>query len=561
RYCLAPREDMDKVSVKFPARTVESYKEAVQLLQDNMDDIATFVREALPMCSTAATLQPIMDVLKDVGVETLDDMQLIQTNDLAGVLRPIQARKLIAHVKSVFSAQTDAASSLEEDSTSTPQTPEITSSPSVPSTSRHSFGSLGKPQTPETPFQTSFGSHISSPSSSGCSSPILGSDWHFDFQVPWNMLPAVVRKKLHNQERPTARERREVIRIITAEILATCKTPAKKHLSEIARKMVLQYPKSFKDIIEGEVVGSGYDSLTKQLQCRVDNYKRNETLGKKRIIQEDVSFVSENKKQRKDSYGCIQWESGPVNVEAQMKKKKDMQKMFLENERNEKQIEQLISDTFVSQRNNIMSGMDTRAFAEEWPLLFSLVGMKAHFKLLTSVHINMGFEEAMASKLARVLEYFQSLPLEKTSVAAKWRAEIQGGGGPCGAVLMLLSHFKEDHARMFHMVDRTCIAVEVETEHLPPTPCIVVCGESPLSATTFMVAADQEVVIDNLKSFTDALVGMFMCFYIFNMHYPVELGATMEFLQRIMHESSSLGELLEKIQTDPEVRDTRELPS
>ena len=65
-----------------------------------MDGIATFVREALPMCSTPATLQSIMDVLKDVGVETLDDMQLIQMNDLAGVLRPIQARKLIAHIKS-----------------------------------------------------------------------------------------------------------------------------------------------------------------------------------------------------------------------------------------------------------------------------------------------------------------------------------------------------------------------------------------------------------------------------------------------------------------------------
>lgn len=34
RYCLAPRQDMDKVSVKFPVRTVESYKEAVQLIQD-----------------------------------------------------------------------------------------------------------------------------------------------------------------------------------------------------------------------------------------------------------------------------------------------------------------------------------------------------------------------------------------------------------------------------------------------------------------------------------------------------------------------------------------------
>ncbi|KAL7407439.1 hypothetical protein ABVT39_008394 [Epinephelus coioides] len=464
-------------------------------------------------------------------------MQLVQINDLAGVLRPIQARKLIAHVKSVFSAQSDAASSMEQDFTRTPQTQEtlwVTTSPSIPSTSRSSFGSPGTPQTPETPFRTSFGSRISSPSGSECSSPTrqLGSDWHYNFQVPWNMLPAIVRKKLHNQEQPTARERREVIRIITAEILATCKAPAKKHLSEVARKMVLEYPEFFKDVIEGEVIGSSYDSLTKQLQCRVDNYKRNEALGKKRIIPDDTSTVPENKKQRKDSYGCIQWESGPVNVEAQMKKKKDMQKIFLENERNEKQIEQLISDTFISQRNDIMSGKDTRALTEEWPLLFSLVGMKAHFKLLTGVHINEGFEEAMASKLARVLEYFQSLPLEKSSVAAKQRAEIQAGGGPCGAVLMLLSHFKEDRARMFHMVDRTCIAVEVVTEHLPPTPCIVVCGESPLSATAFMVAADQEVMMDNLKSFIDALVGMFMCFYIFNMHYPVELRTTMEFLQR-----------------------------
>ena len=142
------------------------------------------------------------------------------------------------------------------------------------------------------------------------------------------MLPAVVRKKLDNQERPTARERREVICIITAEILATCKTPAKKHLRKVARKMVLEYPKSFKDIIEGEVVGSGYDSLTKQLQCRVDNYNRNEKLrrSKKKIISDDIGTVSENKKQRKDSYGCIQWESAPVNVEAQMNKKKKCKK-------------------------------------------------------------------------------------------------------------------------------------------------------------------------------------------------------------------------------------------
>nr|XP_055038580.1 uncharacterized protein LOC129426349 [Misgurnus anguillicaudatus] len=262
------------------------------------------------------------------------------------------------------------------------------------------------------------------------------------------MLPAVLRKKLKNQERPTARERREMVRIIAAEILAICQKPSKKHLNEVARKMVLTYPKSLKDMIGDEVVGSGHDALTKQFQHRVDNYKRNE---KHNSTIYDGSPVSEKKLQRKDS----------VNVEAQMKKKKEMQEMFKVNDMNAKQIEQLMSDTFVSQRSDIQSGKDTHLIKEEWPFLFSLVGMKAHFKLLTGVHINEAFEEAMAAKFARVLEYLQSLPLEKSSIASKQRAEIQARGGPCGAVMMLLLLFKEDHARMFHMVDKTCIATEV----------------------------------------------------------------------------------------------------
>lgn len=86
--------------------------------------------------------------------------------------------------------------------------------------------------------------------------------------------------------------------------------------------MVLEYPWSFKDIIEGEVVGSGYDSLTKQIQCRVDNYKRNEALSKKKRISDDINTAPESKKQQKDFYGCIQWESEPVNVEAHEEEKR-----------------------------------------------------------------------------------------------------------------------------------------------------------------------------------------------------------------------------------------------
>ncbi|KAM6935749.1 uncharacterized protein PEZ65_006077 [Lycodopsis pacificus] len=474
------------------------------------DDIASLIKEALSR-TTPATLQPMVDAFQDVGVEAVDSMKPIQMDDLTSVLEPIQT-----HVEGVFSAQSDASHSNMEDFPSSSQTLvetlRVTTRRGRPSSSRSSLGSL-----------------ISSPSNRECSSSCrqLGNDWHYRFQVPWNTLPAILRKKLDNRERPTAKERRETIRIIAAKVLSVCKNPLKRHLEEVARKMVLAYPTSFRDIMEDEVVGSGYDSLTKQLQCRVDNCNRKRTLSKQKSTPGVSSNVAKGRKRRRDSYGCIEWESGPVNVEAQLKKKRGMQKMFLENERNAKRIEQLMSDTFVSQRNDIRSGKDTRALKEEWPYLFSLVGMKAHFKILTGVDLDEGFEEAMATKFARVRDYFQS------SGAARQRAELlAGGGGPCGAVLMLLSHFKEDFARMFHMSDKTWITDEVRTERLPPTPCIVACGASPMSAAAFMVAVDQEVIIEDLASFTDALVGMFVCYYVFNLQYPAELGATMEFLQR-----------------------------
>ncbi|XP_056589715.1 uncharacterized protein LOC130409653 [Triplophysa dalaica] len=364
------------------------------------------------------------------------------------------------------------------------------------------------------------------------------------------MLPAVLRKKLDKQELPTARERREMIRIISGKIIAICKKPSKKHLDQIARNMVLQYPKSLKDMIEDEVVGSGHDSITKQLLCRVDNYKRNEILKKRNSTPaNDTSTDPENKKKRLDSYGCIVYESMPVKMDIQIKKKKEMQEMFKENDRNEKLVNALISDTFVSQRSDITSGKDMQVLKEEWPYLFSFVGMKKHFKLLTGVHIHEAFNEAMTTKLERVLDYFQSLPIEKSAIGAKDRAEIQASGGPSGAVLLLLSYFKEDQTKMFHIVDKTCIADEVETEHFPPTPCIIVCGTSPISAAAFMVAADQEVVIDNLMSFTDALVSMFICYYSFNMHYPVELGASLEFLQRCIFKiNPDKGSKVERLQ-------------
>ncbi|XP_048018807.1 uncharacterized protein LOC125250320 isoform X2 [Megalobrama amblycephala] len=158
---------------------------------------------------------------------------------------------------------------------------------------------------------------------------------------------------------------------------------------------------------------------------------------------------------------------------------------------------------------------------------------KAHFKELTGIDMNDSFEEATSSKFRRILEYFQFQCTERASRAGRILSKIQTGGDHvCGAVMLLLALFKNDQDQFLVIVEDTCVPNDICQEKLPPTPCIVVCGENPLTASLYMVAVDQMIVNDHLLRFTEALCLMFSLYYILNMSYPVELGATLEFLQR-----------------------------
>lgn len=58
-------------------------------------------------------------------------------------------------------------------------------------------------------------------------------------------MPSGSRKLLEMDKRPSATERKEIIRIVVAEILIMCKNPGNRHTTEIARKMVISYLRSF----------------------------------------------------------------------------------------------------------------------------------------------------------------------------------------------------------------------------------------------------------------------------------------------------------------------------
>ncbi|KAK7889406.1 hypothetical protein WMY93_024966 [Mugilogobius chulae] len=177
-------------------------------------------------------------------------------------------------------------------------------------------------------------------------------------------------------------------------------------------------------------------------------------------------------------------------------------------------------------RQDINKGMSIHELKEQWPLLFNDAGMAAHYKELVGKNLfQTFFDNVDAPKCKPVLNRLIRFQSEKSNDEGCSEEIIQ-------MVLLLMAHFQEEEELLFHFVEDTCLAQEVQLDKLPMTPCIIVCGSSCFAARTFMLSVDSIVVNDHVTSFTSALCLMFGSFYCFNIHYPVELRSTLEFLQR-----------------------------
>ena len=122
------------------------------------------------------------------------------------------------------------------------------------------------------------------------------------------------------------------MRIIVSKIMKICKDPTTRNTTEIAERMVSRYPKSLKDVIDGNVIGLGYHFLVKQLQARTENVRRPDTpkiTKRKAESDNDTDEIpTEQKASVQDTYGCVNWEPKflPLSetVESQLKKKEEM---------------------------------------------------------------------------------------------------------------------------------------------------------------------------------------------------------------------------------------------
>ena len=256
--------------------------------------------------------------------------------------------------------------------------------------------------------------------------------------------------------------------------------------------MVARYPKSLKDVIDGDVIGLGYHSLAKQLQSRVENVKRPDTpkIQKRKAASDDDTdeISAEQRASVQDTYGCVNWMPKhlplPETVESQLEKKEKM-KTFEDMNYNSDVVKDLIKSTYFTQRKEINNGASIQKLSQDWPFLFKEVGMAAHFQELTGVSLIVSFLANVDKKGARLLNFFKRVDAHKHKqvLDALLKLETERGQSTgCSEeviqmVLLLMAHFDEKEQHLFHYVEKTSLAEEVQMENVPPTPCLIVCGK------------------------------------------------------------------------------------
>ncbi|KAK2885101.1 hypothetical protein Q8A73_021575 [Channa argus] len=454
----------------------------------------------------ASVLDIVEETIQSLGVETTEDFHFIQEADLLSALRPIQARKLVAAWKET--TQTTGSYSPSASSTCSSLSP--SPSPSI---------------------------------------PITVSDWVDSFQIPWEKFPENLMQCFKKGKRPSLQLRREMIRIVVSEMMNACASPGKQASTEIAKKLVAKYPQSLQDVIEGDVVGPGYHSLVKQLQVRIENVKRSSVpriMKRKRGADEygTDEVPAEQRAAVQDTYGCINWDMKfmPVSEtpESQQEKKENMKVLSEQNNFSPDEVRALMKCTYYSQRKDIIKGTALQSLMEEWPFLFHEIGMTVHFQELTGVSLKETFLTSVEKKGKHLLDFMRTTCAEKSKRILQLvtklkilRGQLEGCSEDIkDMVLLLLCYFDEKEETLFHYAEETCLAKEVDVERLPVTPCIIVCGTSCYESKQFMLTIDSKIVNDQIPNFISAICLMFGSYYCFNIHYPIGLASTLEFLQR-----------------------------
>ncbi|XP_027869633.1 uncharacterized protein LOC114142520 isoform X2 [Xiphophorus couchianus] len=326
-----------------------------------MEHVKESIQKALPSLRSDL-VESVISTLEMIGVSCVEDLGFVRTEDLEGILKPIQCRRLIQ----AFSTE------LQADSAPTTEPLQLNS---------HQL-------------------QLSPVTSGSCEA----------YPVPWHKMPPQLMIAVEEKKRPKPKDRRELVRIIIDDVLGKDqKRPGRAKLRNIAQQIIEQYPCSFQDReVNGlKVVGTGYDSLFIQLENRVENVMRPLSFGSTKRQCED-EMASQKKSLPSNRYGCVQWQPTAENVTNLKFTQEQLKTAFQTNHFPESDVRRMMAETYSIQRAAINRGNSISKLLEDWPFLFEAIHLFDHTTTLLGFPVQTRLAEELSKKEKTIKDFLGS---------------------------------------------------------------------------------------------------------------------------------------------------------
>ncbi|XP_072232025.1 uncharacterized protein [Leuresthes tenuis] len=447
------------------------------------------IHRALPAVSEA-TQRALVDKLLSSRLRSTKDLKFLRMEDVGDVLPAVQLRRLLRHFKTEAEVL--------------PLDPEM-----LPNPAPAVCGAAAPP------------SSLSNAAFSSSDGPVRTET----FRVPWHLMPVEIHTAVAGGKRPSAAERRQMVRVLVDEMRKYELKPKRSWYLNVCRDIVCRYPQSFADLHhDGQLLGDGCASLVNQVRNRIDSLNRNGRFsspahGLKRAANSFTSGVPpedaavEQKRRRMEEIYRQEGSGGAHGAE----------------------VEQLMEATFGLQRRRINAAPSVAELRAQWPYLFTPRGLYAHFARLTEVDVLRALELSMEECGRTIASFFISRPTNAGVRAVLPRLSHQEL--PLSVIQLLMAHFSEDLQGLVLSARASSTAADVErTLALPATPrLILLVSNEELGSLIrrWMISLEGSVICEGTRpTFLSGLAAVFSTYYTFNLQYEGAAVRTLEFIQR-----------------------------
>lgn len=229
-------------------------------------------------------------------------------------------------------------------------------------------------------------------------------------------MPEIV-PELEAGRRINADLRRKFVREVVDEVRKISSHCGKKDFETIAERITRKYPNTFQDRIGDIRIGSGHDSLLKQLVARNENVNRSSQPTRKATActadDEPKGTETPSKKKcvsERDTYGCVNWSPtlSHDDFEEQEKVRTELIQMHKNVDRDMGKAIEKMAISYGLLRNMINNGEAVEQLIAKWPFLTEPCILLKHCEKLIGLNVIENIERAYLQKGPVLLKFFKS---------------------------------------------------------------------------------------------------------------------------------------------------------